>query len=151
MSRLSGVGRNQFSPEGWMQRASKRLAAQEFQTQKAEKRWAHKRRIDDLGEPRKCKDESCSRQARHRGSWCQTCFDQHFVNKTTHPVLCQGCPSFLGRYTHDRIRWSRFRSAISSWIEINLELVETRPSKHIPPWIEIAGWKGGKTSMSQGR
>ena len=86
-----------------MPRTSRRLTAQEVQNQKSKKLQTHKRHIDDLGEPCKCHQENCSRQARHRGSWCQMCFDQHFVDKNKHPVFCQGCPSFLGCYTHDRI------------------------------------------------
>ena len=143
MSRFSGVWKSNFTKQR-MPRSSRRLKAKTAQITRADERQAHEHRIYCLGEPRKCKNESCSWQARHRGSWCETCFDQHFINKTIHPVLCQGCPSFLYSYNHGRIRWSRFRLEVSLWIETNLELVETRPSKHLLPWIEIAGWKGAR-------
>ena len=64
-------------------------------------------------------------------------------------VLCQGCPGLAQVQRRiEQIAWAADVPEIATWIEDNLELDISRPSKHFTTsWIQtLQGWKGAHDS-----
>ena len=68
--------------------------------------------------------------------------DDMHPDKNDANILYQGCPSLA--QSKSLIRWSADAPEIASWVENNLELRITQPSRNISSrWIKVIGWKGG--------
>jgi len=108
------------------------------------------RDIQARGEPHPCTAANgCSKAARHQGSLCEAHYADSVLDKYVLPIIYQGCPRFLQHGNHDRIRWTRFRSKIATWINRNFDLSSprSRPERY-PEMLLVLGWKGSERGLS---
>jgi hypothetical protein len=122
---------------------SARLQSIEAGKKKKATAHAERNRQEQRREPRKCTE--CSRRAaRHGCRFCQRCHEELRPSKKELLLLCQGCPGLAQVQRRiERIVWAADAPDIAEWIEKNLELDISQPSKNITArWIQIQGWKG---------
>ena len=108
-----------------------------------------RRDIHARDEPHPCATNGCSKAARHQGSLCEAHYADSVLDKDVLPIIYQGCPRFLQHGKHDRIRWTRFRSKIATWINRNFDLSSprSRPERY-PEMLLVLGWKGSERGLS---
>ena len=122
---------------------STRLTSHKAEEKKKATAQAERNRQEQRREPRKC-TECSKRAARHGCRYCQRCYEELRPPKEEFLVLCQGCPGLAQVQRRiERIVWAADVPDVAEWIENNLELDVSQPSKNITArWIQIRGWKG---------